>query len=418
MIICKKYIAAVLAAGITAAVTACGTADSEPAEDQAADIEHGETEDDDSESAESPGADFQDDEPSADSEESSPSGMEAGELTVSFLDVGQGDATLFQTEEVTVLVDAGRHDRSDVTEHLEHLGVEEIDILAGTHPHADHIGQMPDVIDSFDVHEVWMSGGEATSQVFERTIDAIMSSDASYDEPRAGDVFEVGGLIITIVHPENLTGDLNDDSLSMNIAYGEVNFLLTGDAEEGAEARMIERNEPLEAEILKAGHHGSSTSSTPAFAETVNPEIAVYSAGENNQYGHPHDEVRLLFSEMDIPFYGTAEHGTVTVITDGAGYEVHTEHDASSFYDENEGETGGEENEPGSEETAAADSDCIDVNTASPEELENIIHLGEARVQSLIDKRPFDSVSSLTRISGIGDARVQEILDEGLACTS
>src|SRR5690606_12325294 len=116
----------------------------------------------------------------------------AGLLTVHFIDVDQGDATLIQADDVVILIDAGRHDRSDVVPYLRSIGIKSIDLLVGTHPHADHIGQFPEVLRAFPVKEVWLSGDVHTSRTFERAIDAILESDAGYHEPRAGERFQFG----------------------------------------------------------------------------------------------------------------------------------------------------------------------------------------------------------------------------------
>jgi competence protein ComEC len=116
---------------------------------------------------------------------------EGDTLIVHFIDVGQGDATLFAGPDFTILVDAGRHDRNDVVPYLQSVGVESIDLLVGTHPHADHIGQFPEVLNAFPVNEVWMSGDSHTTRTFERALDAILASDTGYHEPRAGEVYAV-----------------------------------------------------------------------------------------------------------------------------------------------------------------------------------------------------------------------------------
>ncbi|WP_183163707.1 MBL fold metallo-hydrolase [Alteribacter keqinensis] len=333
--------------------------------------------------------------------------MPKGSLEVSFLDVGQGDATLFQTEEAVILVDAGRHDQDEVVHYLNERGVTHIDLLVGTHPHADHIGQMPQVLDAFEVKEVWMSGSEAGSQTFEHTLEAILASEADYYEPRAGESFTVGDLSVEVIHPEELTNNLNDDSVSMNISFGEVRFILTGDAENRAEHEMLRRNNHINATILKAGHHGSSTSNTAPFIEAVNPDAAIYSAGENNQYGHPHSEVIELFHQMNIPLFGTAEHGTVTVKTDGESFELLTEKSTDNIT-ENQQERDKSNNQ----------EECIDINEADLEALMTIIHIGEERGKSLKELRPFESVKDLTRINGISEGRLSEIKSQGLACVS
>lgn len=200
-----------------------------------------------------------------------------GELEVHFIDVGQGDATLFKGPDFTILVDAGRHDRNDVVPYLESQEIETLDLLIGTHPHADHIGQMDRVIEAFEVEEVWMSGDEHTTQTFERVLDAILDSDAGYYEPRAGEDFTIGSSVVEVVSPDSLTGDFHEGSLSFRVVYGDVSFLFTGDAESQTEREMIESDHDLTADIFQLGHHGSSTSNTRDFLHAVDPEIAIYS---------------------------------------------------------------------------------------------------------------------------------------------
>lgn len=250
-----------------------------------------------------------------------------GELIVTFFDVGQGDATLFQAEEATILIDAGRHDREEVVSLLEDSGVERIDLFIATHPHADHIGQADQVLDAFPVEEVWMSGDSHTTKTFERMVAAIEASGADYYEPRAGEEFEIGSLLLEVLHPEELTGDLNNGSIAVQVHFGDVSFLMMGDAEAEAEEEIIERSAHLQSTILRVGHHGSSTSTTPAFLEAVKPEAGIYSAGRENEYGHPHAEVVELFQEKNIPLYGTDQHGKIVVETDGTSYEIILEHD-------------------------------------------------------------------------------------------
>lgn len=247
------------------------------------------------------------------------------EMVVHYIDVDQGDATLLIGPDFTILIDAGRHDRNDVIPYLKSVGIDTIDLFILTHPHADHIGQADKVLNEYKVSEVWASGNEHTSRTFERVIDAIVESGASYVEPKAGEQYQIGAAEITILHPdEQLSGDLNDDSLSMKIDYGGVRFIFTGDAEQGAEKKMLQSKLSLKAQILHVGHHGSRTSSSQAFLDAVKPQIAIYSAGADNSYGHPHDEVIQRLKDMNITIYGTDTHGTVIVKTDGITYDVST----------------------------------------------------------------------------------------------
>lgn len=247
------------------------------------------------------------------------------ELAVYYYDVGQGDASLLAGPDFTILIDAGRHNRSEVVPYLRQVGVESIDLLIGTHPHADHIGQFPQVLESFPVQEVWMCGNSSNSLTFSRTVDAIVESGAGYHEPRAGESYRIGSSHIQVLHPTELTSNLNDSSVSVRITFGEVAFVFTGDAEDKGEWEMVERGMPLRAQILKMGHHGSRTSSHTGFLGAVRPHIAIYSCGANNAYGHPHPETLNRVQNMGIDVFGTDRHGTIQVVTDGKDFEVFTE---------------------------------------------------------------------------------------------
>ena len=251
-----------------------------------------------------------------------------GDLEVHYLDVGQADATLFIHDEVAVLIDAGDWQRSDVTGYLDALGVDRLDLLVVTHPHADHIGQFDDVMAAVEVEEVWWSGSVTTTQTFERAVTALEESTAAYEEPRTGQSTTLGPLLFEIVNPPDDVDldDLHDASLSFRITYGEVRFLFTGDAEASTEQRMVETaGDQLDADILQLGHHGSSTSTTAPFLDAVGPQVAIYSASEGNQYGHPHDEVIERVQGAGIELYGTPVNGTVTVTTNGTDWDISPE---------------------------------------------------------------------------------------------
>lgn len=251
-------------------------------------------------------------------------------LAVHFIDAGQGDATLLVAPDATVLVDTGRHTATDVVDYLRRRQIHAIDVVAITHPHADHIGQFPMVLDRFAVTEVWWSPSAHPTQTFERAVTALERSDAAFEEPAAGDVAEVGALRFEFVNPVagGTGGDLHDDALAFRVRYGDVSFLFTGDAEEETEQQMVASHpERLAATVYQVGHHGSSTSTSQAFLEAVSPRMAVYSAGRDSQYGHPHPEVVDRLDRAGVDVYGTDHHGTVVVTTDGTDLEVHTEAD-------------------------------------------------------------------------------------------
>jgi beta-lactamase superfamily II metal-dependent hydrolase len=354
-------------------------------------------------------------------------------LKVHFIDVGQADATLFefsyQGEDFTILFDAGNWNRNDVVKYLNAHQINHIDILIGSHPHADHIGQMDTIINDFDVTEVWMSGDTATSQTFERVVDAIEQSGVDYHEPRSGEVFDVGPLEIQIINPDGLTGDVHEGSISAKFTYGETSFVLTGDAESQTERAMLNRGFELGADVLQLGHHGSNTSTIPEFLEAVSPSIAIISAGETNQYGHPHDEVVNRVLDAGIDLYATHVNGTIIIETDGKSLTVLTKEDGTISPSSSGGSSNSNissntsqrsnsssSNSISSSEDATLSSNCININSASIDELQGIIHIGPVRAEELVQLRPFTSIDNMTRINGIAAGRLADIKDEGLAC--
>lgn len=250
-----------------------------------------------------------------------------GELAVHFLDVGQGDAALLLHEDARILIDTGDHRGSEVVTALRRLGVDRLDLVIVSHPHADHLGQFDRVLAAVAVDEVWWSGSVTTTRTFERAIDALESSTAAYEEPRAGDRARFGPVEVEVLHPRpgGSLRDLHDAMLVVRVTHGDVRFLFTGDAEAAVEARLLADPAGVRADVLKVGHHGSRTSTTRAFLDAVSPSIAVYSAGAGNRYGHPHDEVVARIEAAGIELLGTDRVGTVVVSTDGRAITVRTQ---------------------------------------------------------------------------------------------
>lgn len=353
-------------------------------------------------------------------EEAQEKSQEDGTLQVDYIDVGQGDATLFdyenKEESYTILYDTGDWQGDEVVPFLKNEDVETIDIIIVSHPHADHIGQLANVMENFSVEEVWMTGNSANSTVYQEALQAVKESDANYEEPLAGDVFDVGPLTLTILHPSSLTGNLNEDSLSFHAAFKDVSFLFTGDAGKAEEEQIMNRDVPLQADYLQLGHHGSDTSSSSDFVDAVDPEEAIYSAGTDNKYGHPDQEVVSLFAEKGIELYGTDIHGTITVETDGKEASLTTDKESGDVEAGDKEQK--EKNTSKKKEPADKDSSsCVDINEASVAELTEIKHIGEKRAEELMELRPFDSIDDLSRVSGIDDVRLEEIIAEEIACT-
>ena len=246
-----------------------------------------------------------------------------GELTFHFINVGQGDAILIDLGETEVLIDGG--DKSPgVVAYLKNYVDGALEVMVATHPHADHIGGLIDVLAAFEVKEIWHNGETSTSKTYSDFISAVNAENAKVGVATRGNVIEVDGLTFRVLNPANLSGTTNNNSIVLHLAYGEVDFLFTGDAEKEAEGAMLIASDiPVpDVEILKVGHHGSRTASSPDFLAAISPEVAIYMAGEGNTYGHPHEETVYALSNIGAKIYGTDVHGSIVVITDGETYEI------------------------------------------------------------------------------------------------
>jgi beta-lactamase superfamily II metal-dependent hydrolase len=253
----------------------------------------------------------------------------SGSLKLHFVDVGQSDATLIEGPEANILIDTGDWRGDEAVSYLESQNIEEIDLMILTHLDADHIGQADQIINQFEVKEVWMSGQTRTTNTFQELVNAVIESDTGYYEPRRGDVFNIGGTRVEVLHPSTTPSDTNTGIVT-RLVLGDTEVLFTGDADSGVEGDILESGQQIESDIYQVGHHGSSTSSTREFVEAVNPDVAVYSAGEGNQYGHPDDEVINRLNDIGIEVYGTPVHGTVVIEAGSNGdLSVNTEKDVS-----------------------------------------------------------------------------------------
>lgn len=249
-----------------------------------------------------------------------------GTSQMHILDVGQGDATLLIASDGTsILIDTGRYDDGEkrIISYLDqYIGLgEEIDLVIFSHNDSDHIGHGDLVFEYFDVQEVWMNGMDMTTLVYGDLLDAILKSDASYNEPKAGDFERRGAFEIDVLHPtaDSPQSNSNDESLVTRITFDGISLMTSGDVSIPRENEVVKRGGKLASDILIVGHHGAANSTGDKWLEAVKPKMAFYSAGIDNRYGHPSPDTLERVDKFGIPLYGTAELGTISLYIDANG---------------------------------------------------------------------------------------------------
>lgn len=252
-----------------------------------------------------------------------PAAQPSSDLAVHFIDVGQGDAILIDCGETEVLIDGGSAS-TGAADYIKPYVDGPLEVIIITHPHEDHIGGLPGVFNDYIVQEVWWSGKTTTSKAYTNLVNAVTAENAIVHEAERGMSIQVGTLTFSVLNPAKpLPSDINNSSVVVSLSYGQTDFLFTGDAEQEAEADMLLWLKDID--ILKVGHHGSNTASSLAFLQIIKPEIAVYSAGVGNSYGHPHPETITALTNIGATIYGTDTRGTIVITTDGKTYSIQTE---------------------------------------------------------------------------------------------
>lgn len=244
-------------------------------------------------------------------------------LEVHFIDVGQGDSILIKQDKNNMLIDAGDNKyEKPVVAYLKNIGVTELNYVIGTHPHADHIGGLDAVINSFDIGKVIMPKVTHTSKTYEDVLLAVESKNLKITPPVVGDTYKLGDAIFTIIAPNSEKySDLNNYSIVIKMKYGENILLFTGDAETLSEKEILENGQSIKADILKIGHHGSYTATSIEFLDRVDPDYAVIQVGKDNKYGHPHIEIIERLEDKKIVIYRNDINGNIIAICDGKNIE-------------------------------------------------------------------------------------------------
>ncbi|MEW6713648.1 MAG: DNA internalization-related competence protein ComEC/Rec2 [Nitrospirota bacterium] len=270
---------------------------------------------------------------------------------VTFLDVGQGDAALVELPDDRVMLIDGGPEKSDsgrrvIAPHLWSKGIRSVDYLVATHPHPDHFGGFPYIMDNFKIGEIWLNGEVSPeSEIF---FEKVKESKIHYKVKRRGDLLEAGEYKVQVLHPyddffaDSERGDFsnyNSGSLVIKVESANASILFTGDIEEEAEESLMPLGKWLKSDIIKVPHHGGRTSSSEGFIEAVSPQAAVISVGRYNSYSHPNPVTLERYKASGVRIYRTDIDGAVIVNLSDNGYSVQTYQDftlknVSSWKDE------------------------------------------------------------------------------------
>ncbi|MGL5150461.1 MAG: ComEC/Rec2 family competence protein [Clostridium sp.] len=250
-------------------------------------------------------------------------------ILVHFIDIGQGDAILIQVNNKNLLIDSGsKTERRNLFSYLNNLNIHFLDYIIATHPHEDHIGNMSEIIDTYDFGTFYTPNISASSKSFEKMLYSLKKKDKKINaiSSTTNNIYLGDNTSVTVFSPppSSKYNDLNDYSPIIRISYKEISFLLTGDAETNAENLSLANNSNIKSTVLKIGHHGSSSSTSSKFLQAVSPNIAIISCGKDNPYGHPHKETIDKLKNKDIKTFSTSSYGDIILSSDGYKLKIST----------------------------------------------------------------------------------------------
>jgi len=244
-------------------------------------------------------------------------------LSVHYLDVGQGDSEFIELPNgENILIDAGEAEYGDtVSKYISSLGYSEINYLIGTHPHADHIGGLSTVINNFKIDSIYMPKAVTTTTIYENLLDTIANKGLSINTGKSGvSLIDTADLSVNMIAPNSsVYDDLNQYSIVLMIRYKNNKFLFMGDAGTVSEGEITS---DVSANVIKVGHHGSSTASSASFVKKVSPEYAIIEVGANNTYNLPKETIIKRWESVGAKVLRTDESGNITIISDGNNIEV------------------------------------------------------------------------------------------------
>lgn len=243
---------------------------------------------------------------------------QAGTLTVTWLDVGQGDAAVIQCGGQTMLIDGGKPEKSSyIYAWLQQHGLSYLDVIVATHVDADHIGGLSGALNYASVGTAYCPVTTGTTETFQSFVKYLAQRGKQITVPTAGETFALGGAQVQILGPLHSAEDSNDNSIVLKVSFGATSFLFTGDAERAEEQDLLNAGVNLQSTVLKVGHHGSDTSTSYPFLRAVAPQYAVISVGTGNSYGHPTEAVLSRLRDAGVTTFRTDMQGEITAVSDG-----------------------------------------------------------------------------------------------------
>lgn len=243
-----------------------------------------------------------------------------GDLIVHFLDVGEGNATLLESDGKYMLVDGGVNSKSSyLIAYLEKQGVESFEYVIATHYDADHLAGIVGILHMFPIDTILGPDYETDTKIYKSFTDTMAMLKYKVISPAVGDRYEFGNAVFTIVGPTRYQhSDVNDDSIAIRIECGKTSFLIAGDAGKESEGEMVKSGVYLDSDVYLVNHHGSETSTTQEFLDQVNPRYAVISSGaDGNNYGHPRADVLNRLKQKQVELFRTDKQGEIVMISDG-----------------------------------------------------------------------------------------------------
>lgn len=256
---------------------------------------------------------------------------QAGTLTVTWLDVGQGDAAVIQCGGQSMLIDGGKPEKSSyIYAWMQQHGLSYLDVIVATHVDADHIGGLSGALNYASVGTAYCPETTGTTETFQSFVKYLAQRGKQITVPTAGETFALGGAQIQILGPLHRAEDSNDNSIVLKVSFGATSFLFTGDAERAEEQDLLNAGVNLQSTVLKVGHHGSDTSTSYPFLRAVAPQYAVISVGAGNSYGHPTEAVLSRLRDAGVTTFRTDMQGEITAVSDGQTINFSTAKNATA----------------------------------------------------------------------------------------